>query len=397
MPNRREFIKKSLLGTAGLTLGGTLPDTSLASPAAPKIAAQNTPYQSPGIVDNLPVFHEKLAERLTFPLSWHSGNYDDFTEWRAAARTRVIDSLLYSPPPADFDPEVLDEEDRGSYTARKIVLHITADSRVLTYLLRPKGDGPFPAVLLLHDHGGRFDIGKEKMIRPFHAGPETRESAAEWVDANYAGRFLGDELAGKGFVCLAADALNWSDRGGAPHDGQQAIAGNLFHLGSSLAGTIAVEDMRAAEFLSGLPDVDVGSVAVMGFSMGGFRSWQVAALSDHITSAVAVSWMACVKDLMQPGNNLVRGQSAFTTLHPGLHRYLDYPDVAGIACPKPLLMYNGSRDHLFPADSVARAYDNMHRLWESQGVGENLVTRTWDAGHEFTLEMQEEAFRWMSG
>ena len=36
--------------------------------------------------------------------------------------------------------------------------------------------------------------------------------------------------------------------------------------------------------------------------MGGFRSWQVAALSDHIAAAAAICWMTTVKGVMVPGN-----------------------------------------------------------------------------------------------
>ena len=93
--------------------------------------------------------------------------------------------MIYSPPRVPFDPIVIGEEDRGSYLARRVVLNITDDSRILTYLLIPKGDGPFPAVLLLHDHGARFDIGKEKVIRPFDESPERLQSSREWIIEYY--------------------------------------------------------------------------------------------------------------------------------------------------------------------------------------------------------------------
>jgi len=154
-----------------------------------------------------------------------------------------------SPPPAvEFAPQVVAEEDRGTYVTRKVVLNLTGDSRVLAYITVPKGADPFPAVLCLHDHGARFDIGKEKRIRPFADIAERMASAHEWVGKYYGGRWLGDELGKRGYVCFSHDALNWSDRGGAGYEGQQALAGNLLHLGTSLAGTIAHEDLRAAEF-----------------------------------------------------------------------------------------------------------------------------------------------------
>ena len=81
--------------------------------------------------------------------------------------------------------------------------------------------------------------------------------------------------------------------------------------------------------------------------------------------------------------------------HPGLFNYLDYPDIASIACPKPMLFYNGLQDGLFPVPSVEEAYSKMRKVWESQNVGEKLLTKLWDVPHEFNVEMQEEAFEWL--
>jgi len=54
----------------------------------------------------------------------------------------------------------------------------------------------------------------------------------------------------KSYVCFAVDILNWSDREGDGHEGQQALASNLLNLGASFAGMIAHEDLQAAESLS---------------------------------------------------------------------------------------------------------------------------------------------------
>ena len=76
-------------------------------------------------------------------------------------------------------------------------------------MLAPKGDGPFPAALMLHDHGGKFDIGKEKVIAPW--GDPVRVAASQaWADKYFSGRHLGDELARRGYVVLAVDARNVS-------------------------------------------------------------------------------------------------------------------------------------------------------------------------------------------
>lgn len=352
-------------------------------------------YQTYGVKDNLPVYYHNLAERLTFPLSWTSHNHSNFWEWKKLARKKVMECLLYSPPSVPYSSVIISEKDRGSYIAQRVVLNISADSRVLGYMLIPKGQGPFPAVLLLHDHGGYFSIGKEKMVCPFDESPERMNSSKKWVDDNYGGRYIGDELAKRGYVCFTTDAINWSDRGGAGYEGQQALAGTMIHLGASFAGTIAYEDMRAAEFLAVQPNVDSARVAAIGLSMGAFRTWQVAALSPYVKAGIAICWMSTVKGIMVPGNNATQSQSAWSMTHPGLFNFLDYPDVASIACPKPMLFFNGLRDGLFPTPAVKAAYKKMHQVWSSQDADSNLVTKLWDERHLFNKKMQDEAFTWL--
>lgn len=58
--------------------------------------------------------------------------------------------------------KVIATEKRKGYEVQKIVFNVSEYSRVPAYLLVPEGKGPFPAVLLLHDHGAHFTIGKEK-------------------------------------------------------------------------------------------------------------------------------------------------------------------------------------------------------------------------------------------
>ena len=364
---------------------------------SPALAAQTdeAQFESPGVQDKLPAFHEKLSSRMDYPLSWLSGGHHDFARWRKKARAEVMKCLLTPPPTAPFDPKVIAEQDRGSYVAKKVVFNVTGDSRVLAFLLVPKSSGPHPAVLLLHDHGAKFDIGKEKVIEPWDQSAEKMESARKWVAQYYGNRFIGDELARRGYVCLATDMLNWSDRGGGGYDNQHAIAANLFQFGASWAGLIAYEDLRAAEFLATQPGVDAKRIAAMGLSVGGFRTWQIAALSDRVAAGVSVCWMATRKGLMVPKNNQTTGQSAFTMIHPSLGRQLDYPDVASIACPKPLMFLCGNRDKLFPVESIQEAFAKMHKVWDSQKASARLATRLYDAPHEFNAAMQDDAFAWL--
>jgi fermentation-respiration switch protein FrsA (DUF1100 family) len=99
--------------------------------------------------------------------------------------------------------------------------------------------------------------------------------------------------------------------------------------------------------------------------------------------------------LMAPGNNQTKGQSSFSMIVPGLRNLLDYPDVASIACPKPMLFYNGTQDALFPMDGVERSYAKVRAVWEAEDHGDALETRLWEVPHEFNAAMQEDVFDWL--
>lgn len=337
-----------------------------------------------------------LKGELDFPLAWGTSPVRDFTSWRRAARAKVEEHLLVDRQDrTPYAPEFLPGPQGHTYTRELVTLSLTRHERVRGALLTPGGTGPFPAVLLLHDHGSKFDIGKEKLVRPWY--DDTRLASAQtWADRHFSGRFLGEELARRGYVVLCLDALGWGDRGPLTYDRQQALASNFFNLGSSLAGLMAREDVRAAGFLSGLDRVDASRVAAVGFSMGAYRAWQTAALSDHIAAAASVCWMTGLREMMVPGNNTLRGQSSYYMLHPGLPRFLDIPDVASIAAPRPMLFFNGGLDPLFPADGVRVAYDKLRAVWRSRHAEERLWLKTWpDLGHVFTHRMQDEVFAWL--
>ena len=231
------------------------------------------------------------------------------------------------------------------------------------------------------------------MVRPFKVSSAIMEDAQAWADRNYDGVFFGDYLASQGFVVLAIDALFWGERGrkeGVDYDAQQALASNFLQMGTSWGAIINVEDIRSAEFLASLPFVDAKRVGCCGHSMGGYRSWMLAALTDVISASANICWMNDTEHLMTLTNNQNRGGSAYSMLIPGLRNYLDYADVAAMACPKPTLFFNGTSDKLFPVEGVEKAYQSMQKVWEGQKVNDRLVTKIWDEKHFFNKQQQKE-------
>jgi len=114
-----------------------------------------------------------------------------------------------------------------------------------------------------------------------------------------------------------------------------------------------------------------------------------------VKAGAAICWMGDTSTLTKEGNDQTKGYSAYSMVHSGLRNALDYPDVAAIACPKPMLFFNGTRDGLYPFAGVEAAYARMRAVWESQGVEERLYCRFWDSPQEFNVVMQEDAFAWL--
>ena len=305
--------------------------------------------------------------------------------------------------------EVLGEEQRNGYKAQKIAFNINAYSRITAYLLIPDGKGPFPTVNALHDHGAHLFIGKEKMIRPFFT-PEEKDSptkqelcqeilddADAWAKQLYDNQYVGDYLAKHGYVVFSADAPMWGERGrkeGVDRNKYDLIAGNMMMLGRDLSAFMTYDDIASTEFLASLPMVDAKRIGCVGCSMGAYRSWMLSALSDRIKAAASICWMITT-DAQLTRRFGRKENGGFANCIPGLRQYLDYPHIASLACPKPMLFINGTKDKLFPVPGVKDAFSEMHKVWKSQGADNLLDTELWEIPHSCGLKAQEKMLEFL--
>ena len=299
--------------------------------------------------------------------------------------------------------EVLNIEDRGTYDCLTVRLEVSDGDDAIAYLLVPEHSHgeKLPAVLMLHDHGARFDIGKEKLVRPPAEAPLwIRNSSEQWVKKYFDGAYMADTLASSGYVVLAADALYWGSRcssdarlwsemtfgqygkasgkdtvgesGGKVaepvpallkariFEGQRHLYDSLARDGRIWAEKILDDDKACASFLASLPFVDRNKVGAFGFSMGAHRCWLLAAFSDDIRYGAAVCWMLKKDDYDSSS------VSDLSMRIPSLRDSLDFPDIAGFICPKPMLFVSGISDPIFPASSAADAFAEMSEIYSSR-------------------------------
>lgn len=337
----------------------------------------------------IPVFVDSIHATLSYPLAYR--NYADKQGWKAAAREKVLECMGTPPPMApSWDMKVLGEEQRKGYRAMKIEFSLSHWYRVKAYLLVPDGDGKFPAVTLLHDHGSHLSIGKEKMVRPFAVDSSVVADADEWSAKLYGGQYLGDYLAANGYVVFSTDAPLWGERGrkeGVDRKKYDIIAGNMMMLGQSLCAYMHYDDIRAVDFLASLPCVDATRIGAAGLSMGAYRTWMLAAMSDKVRVGCACCWMVTTSAQLTTKYGR-KENGGFANCLPFLRLFMDYPDIASLAAPKPMLFIAGSRDKLFPVPGVEDAFGKMHDVWDALGGKDCIETHILDQGHECTVGNQ---------
>ncbi len=341
----------------------------------------------------------------------------DLDAWRSEARQYIQERLMFSPDPVPLNEEIVEEEDFGDYIRQKVYFDSFPGCRVPAYLLIPKNlQEPAPAMIVLHDHGGMLYWGKEKVVEH----KDGHEVLEKFIDECYDGKPPASELAKRGYVTLVIDCLFFGERKlkleAIPefqerlnqHEFESPayireynniesgivegeVCKALIYSGWTSAGLRIHDDRRSIDYLLSRPEVDPNRIGCIGLSMGGHRSAWLSAMDDRIKCAVVVCWMALHQDMVEHRISNIHWMWAV----PGLHDAMDYPDVAALSAPKPLMIIHGSRDRLFPHQTGEKAMKIIEQVYEKAGCREQLLPKLYDSDHAFNLEMQADAYTWL--
>jgi dienelactone hydrolase len=281
-------------------------------------------------------------------------------------------------------------------------------------LIPAKAKRPAPGLVVLHCHGGAYVWGKEKVVASDNENP----ALTKFKEQLYEGTSIAGELARRGYVVITIDMFYWGERrmlldedpesyrdrqrmsaddvsafNRRSSQNEQLVARSLMTAGITWPGVMLWDDLRTVDYLVSRPEVDRQRLGCVGLSVGGYRSFVLAALDQRIKAAVDVGWMTSF------ASNIRRHviNTVGLTFHiPGLYRYLDFPDLAALIAPRSVLVINGSKDGLFPRDGVDKAFQKIEACFRKAGVPERQRCRLYDAPHQFNREMQAEAWEWLA-
>jgi dienelactone hydrolase len=403
----QDSITRRTFGTAALVAG-------LSSDAAAQSAPAAAPAADESDIGSLYPFVQKLADSTLFGLSYLHPEFKSLPDWQKRARAAVLAKLLYSPPAVKPEAVTISREDRGDYTEERVTFQTTPLIRVPALVLIPKGaHRPAPGIVALHDHGGFYLWGKEKLVE--HEGEHL--VLTQFRKQYYSGRSTGVELVRQGYVVVVIDMLYWGERRmmyagdadalrerssalsssdvGAYHrrssQNEQLLARSLLTAGATWPGVVLWDDIRTVDYLASRPEVDPKRIGCVGLSVGGYRSFLLAALDPRIRAAVAVGWMTSFPAQIKKHVIHTEGFSFHVPLLPEL----DLPDLAALVAPRSVMVINGSRDGLFHRDGVKAAHEKIAACYRKAGVPDHQKASLYDAPHEFNADMQVDAWAWL--
>jgi len=404
--NRRSAL--ALLSSAGL---------------APAVAAQTSPAASaqagnPPSLGNLFAGIESYAQTVEPRLSFLDSQFTDLEKWKAAARQAYRNALGYHPDPGKLEPRTLARHPRQGYFQEDIVFHTTPFAEVSAALLLPEKPLPAkPAIVALHDHGGFYYFGKEKMLENDAEAPRLTAFKQQLYD----GFAFAADYARAGYVVLAIDAFYFGSRRLNPEtlpaartasllnlrpgsteyiDTYNKLAGSyedltaktIFLAGSTWPGILVWDDMRSVDFLQSRPEVNPDRIGCVGLSLGGLRALRLGGLDPRIRSTVVCCFMSTAPAMLR---NDVQHHTwmLYTPLLAGI---LDLPDVVSMTAPNWLLVQYGRKDPLFPAQGKTASADKLSRIFRKANAPDRFKPAFWDVPHMFSKKMQDEALEWFN-
>jgi len=328
--------------------------------------------------DHVTKYLGRLYDEAAQPLVFRHGSPGGFERWQKDARTALCSKLGLEKIAASVGEhkplvQLGEPEDMGQYTRQRGSIETEPDVRIPFWLLKPKGDGPWPLGIFPHGHDSR--------------GHDT--TAGMYADAAHEKK----SLAGDGDVAVQAVKLGFvaiapASRGlatdGVPdihgRHGNRPCRSHLMHC--LLAGRTAIGErvwdmQRILDWAVQLPEVDGRHVLMMGNSGGGVITIFTAACDRRITMAVPSCSFAPTAG---------KGGYIFhcdCNMVPGLIEIGGLPGAAGLIAPRHLLAVNGRTDRLFPKAEIERAVAKVRTIYEAAGAADRFEHRWGEAGHRF--------------
>lgn len=301
---------------------------------------------------------------------------EDWNTKKDEYRRQLFDMLGLDPlpPRTPLEATVTGKVEHDEFTIEKVHFQSRPKLYVTGNLYVPKGLQPgeqVPAILYLCGHGAvkKGDISFGNKVHYQHHGA--------WY-------------ARHGYVCLTIDSLQLGEIEALHHGLYREEMWWWPARGYTPAGVEAWNCIRALDYLQSRPEVDGAKLGATGRSGGGAYSWWIAALDERIKAAVPVAGITDLRNHVV--DDCIDGHCDCMYMNNTFQ--WDYPLVAALVAPRPLVISNTDRDPIFPLNGVYRTFVGARKVYELHKAADKVAFNITSGGHVDTQELQMQAFRW---
>lgn len=303
---------------------------------------------------------ERIREARHTRSPFEFPEYGTKEEWearRAEIRRKVLVSAGLWPMPekCPLNVKVVDKLDRDGYTIEKLYMETLPGVYFPGALYRPKDKtGPFPAVVNPHGHG---ELGR-------------MSDAVQSRCANFALQ---------GYIAFSYNMVGLVDNDQMDHRFQSDPA---YLWSVSVGGLQLWNSIRALDFITSLPEVDLDRVACTGCSGGGSQTFLVTAVDDRVKVTAPV----CMVSSHFQGGCICENA-------PGLRLDTYNVEIAACAAPRPQILVAATGDWTDLTPGVE--YPDVLSIYRLSGNEDRLTYYYQDAGHNYNQNSREAVYKWL--
>jgi dienelactone hydrolase len=301
---------------------------------------------------------------------------EDWTAKRSEYRRQLQEMLGLWPMPerTDLKPIVTGVITNEEFTVEKISFQASPGLYCTANLFVPKNlSKPAPTILYECGHIRSVTNGVSVGNKGFY------QTDGAWFARN-------------GYVCFVLDTVLAGEIQGI-HTGTRDRGLWWWNSrGYTPAGVEAWFGIRALDYLCTRPEVDTNRFGITGHSGGGAYSWTVTALDDRIKAAAPLAGMADVQSHILDG---VIDSHCDCNFFINIYRW-DFPQLAALAAPRPLLIGGTDHDQLFHLDNTERIYEKVRRIYQLYDASNKLGLALAPGVHDEVPELQLAVLRWFN-
>jgi dienelactone hydrolase len=301
---------------------------------------------------------------------------DQWEQLKPKYRAELFEMLGLSPlpPKSDLHAQITGKIERENIIVEKLHFQSLPGLYVTGNLYLPKErSGPLPTILYVCGHSLVKTNGVSYGNKTFY------QHHGAWFARN-------------GYACLIIDTIEAGEIEGEHHGTYNRGMWWWNSHGYTPAGVEAWNCIRALDYLETRPDVDKTRFGVTGRSGGGAYSWWITALDDRIKVSAPVAGITDLQNHVIDG--VVEGHCDCMFMV-NTYRW-DYPVVAALAAPRPLLICNSDKDTIFPLDGVIRTRNAVKKIYDLYHAPKNLGLLITEGPHQDTQDLQLPVFRWFN-